>query len=968
MWSSRKILMRTLCRTLPLLLAPMLAWAQLGPAPGLSPSSLNQPNGPAQLDASGTLSSNSAIATGGSTPRALADRAAERLDVKDYGATGNTQTTTAQISIAAGSSALATAAPVFAPGDVGKTIIIPGAGAVSSLGTPATIAVLTAGSNYSSAPTITLGNTGNGKVAKATANMIVQSVTLASGGAGCNSGTQTFQLGLVSSATANDGSVAAPYATITGTVTGGVLAGTLTITTAGSYTALPATLAAVTLTGGNCATAPTVSATFGLGSVYVAMGSGYPAGVTATISGGSPSVAATIGTPVMSFATQALTTTIASYVNAKSVTLTAPASSTLNLATQPYPGSFTVQWGTDDTASFAAAISAANARMAMSQTPCVYMPTGMYMISAPPGAFSQGAPGCITGETAQKSVIALTPSFAGDLFAWSEAWIAVTPGGPRATNFRVSGLRNLAFPVQQNALMFYDRNDNVDVENVDIFNLPGQAFRTGISKNTAFGFMRESRLKSLRFFSDGAPGLPVMEFNNVNGGGDATNEVSSDMVDIYGSYGPSLVIRGVAPVQGGIAFSYLRIEGIEGGNVAGDLMQIGDPGYNGIVAQVIVKNMVLLDPYPNYAALRVTAPSATYAPYLIDVDGTIGGGLPNGQGLVITQGRNSRFRLISDGSIGSNVTMGPNLGGGIELYSIAGAESAFTYNVDPTSVVAVSRPLLLRGLPSSQAVDLQTYINATSQIASGLRSFACCSTNTVTGQNGVALGDGNTVSALFASALGNNNSVTANIGFAAGQGNHVSGYAGIGYNNTVAGAGAMAFGTTNTADGVLSMALGTSVLARGRWGYLGVGHGTFVAPGDGQMGWQQIRAITSGNTPIRLTSDKNSANTANTINLPNKGAYGFGRIEVVAYDPTNLNACMWYVDNLLVKRGASAATMALVGTPTITMPQCDTALGLTAAALTVGTDTLAGGVAFTVTGPSGITLHVLGVPMSVEVQ
>ncbi len=54
-------------------------------------STLGQPNGPAQLDAGGRMSANStlATATATATPRTLGDRAADRINPRDYGAIGD---------------------------------------------------------------------------------------------------------------------------------------------------------------------------------------------------------------------------------------------------------------------------------------------------------------------------------------------------------------------------------------------------------------------------------------------------------------------------------------------------------------------------------------------------------------------------------------------------------------------------------------------------------------------------------------------------------------------------------------------------------------------------------------------------------------------------------------------------------------------------------------------------------------
>ena len=115
--------MRKLILTL-MLLSSGTAWAQLGPAPGLSSSMLGQPNGPAQLDSAGTAGS--LIANG----RSLAARAQDVINVKDapYGAKGDTIPAPGSCTIAAGSSALNCSSATFTPADVGKAALLHGSG------------------------------------------------------------------------------------------------------------------------------------------------------------------------------------------------------------------------------------------------------------------------------------------------------------------------------------------------------------------------------------------------------------------------------------------------------------------------------------------------------------------------------------------------------------------------------------------------------------------------------------------------------------------------------------------------------------------------------------------------------------------------------------------------------------------------------------------------------------------------
>ena len=203
-------------------------------------------------------------------------------------------------------------------------------------------------------------------------------------------------------------------------------------------------------------------------------------------------------------------------------------------------------------------------------------------------------------------------------------------------------------------------------------------------------------MRSLRFFKDGAPSIPVVEFRSEGSGiSDATNEIRLSEVDIYGSAGPSFVIRnnGSTSIRD-ITIDSLRIEGLENGTTAADLMTIGDPIMKGNVNSIMLTNMELIDPYRGFAALHITAPSGAAAPYHIEVQGSIDGGASHGEGIRIDAGRASRFQMFSINTEGANVILGPGvnhivLDGG-------GQERCWTYKIHPTAHAAVLTPVYAR--------------------------------------------------------------------------------------------------------------------------------------------------------------------------------------------------------------------------------------------------------------------------------
>lgn len=334
------------------------------------------------------------------------------------------------------------------------------------------------------------------------------------------------------------------------------------------------------------------------------------------------------------------------------------------------------------------AVTAANAFTVQGQPACVYVPAGTYRIKSPPPPL-KGA-GCIVGDGSTQSILKLDPSFTGDLFSWSEAWAATTPG-PRVIGLAIYGSNTATS--QQNALVFYDRNDEVYLDDIEINQVHGRALFSGVARTTREGYMRESHMRSLRFFRDGAPGVPVVEFTSQGHyPTDATNEIRMSQVDIYGSRGPGFVIRngGGGSIRN-ITIDQLRIEGSESGKSGSDLITLGDQIMAGSVNNIVLSNVELIDPPKGYAALRITAPINAVEPYQITMQGFIGGGHPEGEGLRIEAGRASVFRLSSIHTMGENVVIGARVRG--IVLDGGGEEGKWTYQIS-ASAGDISSPAL----------------------------------------------------------------------------------------------------------------------------------------------------------------------------------------------------------------------------------------------------------------------------------
>lgn len=638
----------------------------------------------------------------------------------------------------------------------------------------------------------------------------------------------------------------------------------------------------------------------------------------------------------------------------------------------------------DDTAAFIAAINQVNARLAAGTPATLYIPAGVYYInsSTPLPTFTRG--GSLVGDGLHKSYIQLGPGYAGDLFSWSEAWAlnayngtslntASDQAGPAIQGLTILGSQTS--PSQQNAFTFYDRDDFVSMRDVSVYFLNGRALYMGVAKNMpGHAYVRESRFTGLFFWGCGTTAVPAVEINSVGSTGeDATNELSFYGLDIFGSAGTGLVIRNSnasIPIRL-IRFFGLRAEGSLAGG-AGDLVDIGDTSLPGNINNIQIYGFEGDAAPANYATLRLTAPSATSAPYNITVEGTIP--TSNGDGVHVDAGRQIRL-LFSDihAPSGTAVTVGPStlVGSNIEVNG-NGAETSWTYKIDPTSTQNVRTPAYpLRGDPSTgiaraiaagpppdgtatggsprgaQAVDLQLSRLAAFQAATGPYS--------------VLLGGINNSA---------QNTATVQVG---GQSNFNSGYYGFGGGgqaNAISGfGGSVIGGTFNAESGSFGVVLGGNYATdRGRWGTVAYASGNFATSkaGDAQLTESVLRASVASAGSGQLTADGAAANGANILNLT-PGMAGTYSGYATVRDTVTGGMYSFFVE-FGAKRPSSAATTAITW-KNIVAKGGDAALANVTLSLTA--DTTNGGVTLTANNtvsPSGNTLHVAFVPVGAEAQ
>jgi hypothetical protein len=125
------------------------------------------------------------------------------------------------------------------------------------------------------------------------------------------------------------------------------------------------------------------------------------------------------------------------------------------------------------------------------------------------------------------------------------------------------------------------------------------------------------------------------------------------------------------------------------------------------------------------------------------------------------------------------------------------------------------------------------------------------------------------------------------------------------------------------------------------------------ASGVQQTGLLILGRQTTDATPTALTSDTSAAGTTNQVILPNNSAYFFTG-EVISGVTGGGNTKGWTIEGV-IKRGANAASTALVGTPTVSSLYGDA--GAATWTIAVTADTTNGGLAVTFTGQAATTIR-----------
>ena len=231
---------------------------------------------------------------------------------------------------------------------------------------------------------------------------------------------------------------------------------------------------------------------------------------------------------------------------------------------------------------------------------------------------------------------------------------------------------------------------------------------------------------------------------------------------------------------------------------------------------------------------------------------------------------------------------------------------------------------------------------ANRNVASGDWSVVCGGQrNTASGGASFVGGGGNVGSSTYPNtASGTAASIVGGLqNTASGFGSFVGG----GYNNT---ANAQYSAIMGGAAGTTRSILGNHVFPACIEPISGVG-------GVSQAALLVLGVQTTDATATALRSSTSAAGTGNQVILPNNSAYFFTG-EVVSGVTGGGNTKGWTIEGV-IKRGANAASTALVGTPTVTSTYADA--GASTWVIAVTADTTNGGIRVTFTGQAATTIR-----------
>jgi hypothetical protein len=316
-------------------------------------------------------------------------------------------------------------------------------------------------------------------------------------------------------------------------------------------------------------------------------------------------------------------------------------------------------------------------------------------------------------------------------------------------------------------------------------------------------------------------------------------------------------------------------------------------------------------------------------------------GTMNATTAVTLSGSNANIKVgqyITGTSIGDDTYVAAISGTSLTLSKVASGSSTSTLSFFTPHGVVV-------GGGNNQATGSYSFIGgggdagtaANRNVASGDWSFVGGGyKNTASGLNSTVSGGNNNTASGSASGVFSGNLNTSN---------NTNAFIGGGFSNTATGIYSCVLGGVN----------GTTRGIAGNQTFSACVNPIANAGGVSQAALLILAKQTTDATATALTSDGGAASGTNQVILPNNSAYFF-RGEVISGVTGGGDTKGWTIEGV-IKRGANAASTALVGTPTVTSSFADA--GASTWTIAVTADTTNGGLRVTFTGQAATTIRVV---------
>jgi len=323
-------------------------------------------------------------------------------------------------------------------------------------------------------------------------------------------------------------------------------------------------------------------------------------------------------------------------------------------------------------------------------------------------------------------------------------------------------------------------------------------------------------------------------------------------------------------------------------------------------------------------------------------DGTVVGGNKRGQYATDLQKSRQGSSQVAGGNY--SVVLGGNNNAALSAYSFCGGGDANSASSALYATVCGGNNNSSQGFASflGAGQSCSAYSNysfvgggQTNQATTNTHATVCGgSTNTASGQQSF-VGGGNTNAATQAATVvcgGQDNSASSTYAFIGGGIGNIAN----GSRSFVSGG---SYGTTRLIDGYHVFPACAAPIA--------------TLQGRTQSGLLLLARQTTDATATVLTSNTSAASTTNQVILPNNSAYSFSG-EVIAGVTGAGNTAAWNFKGA-IKRGANAASTAVVGTVVLDRIAYDT--GATAWTVAVTADTTNGGIKVEVAGAAATTIR-----------